>query len=254
MKWFKHDADAHDNQKLQLFMAKYPRAPLEAYGFYWVLLEIVAKQMDATDRCEVEYPTAYLARICGISARKLVGFVQDLREIRAIDAEVCAKTCKIKIPKLLEKRDEHTRKLRSKTGATPEQDKEQDKEVEEEVVDSGNASAPAESSFAEASKAINEKLMPLTAKPLNTSIVHSWLNAGADLHLDILPTITTLLASMSDPPTSLKYFDRAVLQAVANRKTIPKLPEAKHGKPKQRHTGFDQQDYRAGTEGFDVLD
>lgn len=268
MKWFKHDADAHDNQKLQMFMAENPRAPLEAYGFYWMILEIVAKQMDATDGCEVEYPTAFLARKMGVSVQKLRKFLQDLTRIRALDAQFTEKTCKVKVPKLLEKRDEHTRKLRSKSGASQAQDKEEDKEedIDDTLISAGAGASENQpiaddkkrSVFASTSKRINEILMAYAGKPFDCSPLHAWLNAGADPELDIIPTIQRIAdAGKSPPPTTLNYFEKPVMQALANRTRTAQIPEAEratHGKPKQRHSGFEQQDYSAGTDGFHVVD
>lgn len=111
--------------------------------------------------------------------------------------------------------------------------------------------------FATTSKRINDILMPYAGKPFDCSPVHSWLNAGADPVQDIIPTIRRIVESGKSPPTTLNYFEKPVMQALANRTRTAQIPEAertKHGKPKQRHSGFEQQDYRAGTEGFDVLD
>jgi hypothetical protein len=114
--------------------------------------------------------------------------------------------------------------------------------------------------FAETSKAINEILMPITARPLDCSIVHQWFSAGADTALDILPTIRRLAAAATKPPRSLRYFHDAVLEAVAIRTTKPILPEvgaekASSGKkPQSRHQDFEKQDYYKGLEGFHVVE
>lgn len=51
--------------------------------------------------------------------------------------------------------------------------------------------------------------------------VRAWLNDGADLELDILPTIKRVMAKRNGqgPPTSLKYFDQAIADAKATRLT-----------------------------------
>ena len=62
----------------------------------------------------------------------------------------------------------------------------------------------------------------------NGALVDAWMNSGADLDRDILPTIKRVMANRGaqGPPSSLKYFDRAVMDAHATRTT-----PAKPGKP-----------------------
>lgn len=75
----------------------------------------------------------------------------------------------------------------------------------------------------------------------NYSLAEVWLKRGCDPELDIYPTVERLVAQNANGPpiTSLKYFDRAVTQAHADRNRI--LPEppnvnrssAKPAKPTQ---------------------
>ena len=67
----------------------------------------------------------------------------------------------------------------------------------------------------------------------NGALVDAWMNSGADLDRDILPTIKRVMANRGaqGPPSSLKYFDRAVMDAHATR-TTPARP----GKPNGHQT------------------
>ena len=63
----------------------------------------------------------------------------------------------------------------------------------------------------------------------NYSLVEVWLKRGCDPDLDIYPTVTAVMAKRNGhgPPSNLKYFDRAIMQAYADRTRI--LPEAMNG-------------------------
>ena len=65
--------------------------------------------------------------------------------------------------------------------------------------------------------------------------VEAWMNSGADIHRDILPTIKSVMAKRGaqGPPSSLKYFDRAVMDAHATR-TTPAKPGTPHAAPSSR--------------------
>lgn len=101
---------------------------------------------------------------------------------------------------------------------------------------------------------ISEKIQKVMNSPipLNTQIVKSWIQAGADDEL-ILETITSIVAKKSgEQITSLKYFQNAVLEAVSLKNQKLTLPEIR-GKPRQMHTDFERQDFNKGLEGFDVV-
>jgi hypothetical protein len=52
MKWFKHISSARNDERLSSLVDK---TGLEGYGFYFIMLEIVAEIMDSSDRHEVTY-------------------------------------------------------------------------------------------------------------------------------------------------------------------------------------------------------
>jgi uncharacterized protein YdaU (DUF1376 family) len=59
--------------------------------------------------------------------------------------------------------------------------------------------------------------------------VEAWLRDGADLERDILPTVKRIMAGRSEPPRSLKYFDRAIADAKASRESPLPAGQAKPG-------------------------
>lgn len=63
--------------------------------------------------------------------------------------------------------------------------------------------------------------------PLDMSMMVAWINSGADFELDIFLTVDRIMKKRGDdpPPTSLKYFQNAVLESVANRQKKLTLPE-----------------------------
>lgn len=91
-----------------------------------------------------------------------------------------------------------------------------------------------------------------SAIPLNTQRVHSWVTSGADDEL-ICETITAVMAkSGATSIRSLNYFDGAIATAIHNKNNPLNMEKRNGSKPKQKHSGFSQQDYLAGTKGFIV--
>lgn len=60
--------------------------------------------------------------------------------------------------------------------------------------------------------------------------IQGWLAAGADVDIDILPTVRRLMGNRTSagPPRSLAYFTEAVLETAVTRTRIPELPNARH--------------------------
>jgi hypothetical protein len=115
LKWFKHFADAHDDERLVEILEQFG---LEGVGFWWMLCEIVAYQMDETDKCEASYPVPAWSRKFYLSVRKTNIYFTKFSEINLIICEYDDSNCigklKIKIPKLLEFRDNYSKKVRTK--------------------------------------------------------------------------------------------------------------------------------------------
>ena len=107
---------AHNDERLIEICEQYG---LEAYGFWWMLCEIVAEQMDGSDRCAVAYPLKSWASKFRISPRKTADFFMvfsdNLLVFSEYDRSNCVEKIKISIPKLLKYRDEYSKK----SGHTP---------------------------------------------------------------------------------------------------------------------------------------
>jgi uncharacterized protein YdaU (DUF1376 family) len=67
--------------------------------------------------------------------------------------------------------------------------------------------------------------------PKDSAPIHSWLSAGCDVELDIIPTIRRLRGGQS-----WKYFTRAIMDAKATRETIP--PEGTPSAGPARRPGY----------------
>lgn len=67
------------------------------------------------------------------------------------------------------------------------------------------------------------------------SLVEVWLKRDFDPELDIYPTVEKLMAQRSQgPPSSLKYFDRAIAQAHADRnRSIPEPSNVNRSSPQR---------------------
>ena len=226
----------------------------EGYGMYWMILETIAEGMDESGRDFAELPELYWRQNLGVSSKKLRNFLGKAELFGCFSVEYREKTILIKCPKLLKYRDEHTRKLRSNSGATPEQEAEAELEVEEEknttLLSARETDADSGSAFSvvyDAGCAVSP-----TLATANTSPIRAWLTAGCDPALDAVPEIRRLSKRKPDI-RSWGYFTQAVMDAHKTRTTPP--PEGKnHGNQGKlpRHSGFGERDYTAGTEGFSV--
>lgn len=119
MKWFKADTDGYESEKI---CELENRLGLASVAQFYFLLMIVANKMDATDRCHVEYPVDKWCQLLRFKqAIKFHNFCKVLPEVFNKDCETFDKLSiessqnlvKISIPKLLKKRDNHTKNLQA---------------------------------------------------------------------------------------------------------------------------------------------
>lgn len=87
-------------------------------------------------------------------------------------------------------------------------------------------------SFSKVSGVVQDMLASTT--PYNMGIIHSWLNAGAIPELDIYPTIERINSKGKTYPPA--YYDKPILQAIADRTKKAQLPEATF-KPERPNSG-----------------
>lgn len=97
MHWFKHDADASQDAKLQNVLLDYG---LEGYGLYWYCLELIVGKIDVDNiTFELEHDARIIARNTGSTAQKVEEMMryfvaQGLFESGATGSVTCLKLAK----------------------------------------------------------------------------------------------------------------------------------------------------------------
>lgn len=112
MKWFKHMTDSQDDEKLSDLIAE---GGLEAYGFWWRLLEIVASQMGKDgEKCSATYSMARWSQLLYChhhTVGKYIGKLQVRGMVRGeVELGKGYSKLTVTIPNLLKYRDEYSKK------------------------------------------------------------------------------------------------------------------------------------------------
>ena len=115
MKWIKHDTDLSESEKIESLISEYG---FEGYGRYWRIMEMVAKNMDESDRFHAEFPESYLCSKLKVRRTVLKRFLERAAKVFGLFA-VCYENerrrgkplIRIEIPMLLKKRDNYSRNL-----------------------------------------------------------------------------------------------------------------------------------------------
>ena len=100
---------------------------LEGYGFWWILLEQIAAQMEGgSSKCSVTYPLKKWASSCEVSTRKWQKFAKTLSDLKLVSLKFDQNLITVDCPNLLKFRDEYQRKqkktpdtLRTNSGHAP---------------------------------------------------------------------------------------------------------------------------------------
>lgn len=112
MKWFKHEADAHTNMKLQALIDK---LGIAGYGYYWACVELVASQGgDGFKIGKEKHWEEHLKKMLNIEPKDQKKYLVELARHNLIDLK-SLKIGDLYIPKLEERCDEYTEKLRRKS-------------------------------------------------------------------------------------------------------------------------------------------
>ena len=131
MRWFKHITQSFDDPRMQAYMDE-SKIALEAYGFFWRILEIVASQMTKdSQNPDVSYTLKRWSELCGIhhnKASRLLLLMHKHGLVTLVDLDsdsggsadggsgvTLRGSVRVSIPKLLKYRDEYQRKVRSKS-------------------------------------------------------------------------------------------------------------------------------------------
>lgn len=131
MRWFKHLTGAHQDEKMARLVSE---LGLEGYGFYWLILETIAGQIEAgSNRTALTYPVAFWRKITGFSPKKLRNFAEICSKIGIFSAEFSENSLTIDIPNILKYRDEWSRKKGKNSGVAPEPLRTKDTDTETET-------------------------------------------------------------------------------------------------------------------------
>lgn len=126
MKWFKHFSDCFQGEEMK---AQFDHFGFSGIGRYWVIMELIASQMDESDRCHYEQSDKQWSYLLRLKHKQMVYFLEQTALLNALLLEVNDKQMKITAPKLLKYRDNYTRDL----VVASKQDVDVDVEGEEEV-------------------------------------------------------------------------------------------------------------------------
>lgn len=133
MRWFKHITDTDTDERISALI---DAMGMEGYGLWWRLLEIIAKQMDDTDKCDVTYSLPRWSLLLYCHHNKVRSFLGNSEVIGLCAVSNDGGKIKVTVPNLLKYRDNHTKNLqvtrKSKTSDLSVTNK-QEVEVEVEV-------------------------------------------------------------------------------------------------------------------------
>lgn len=100
MKWFKHDSDASQDNKLQNVLLDYG---LEGYGLYWHCLELIAGKVDSDNvTFELEHDARVIARNVGCTPQKVEEMMRYFVKVGLFENADGVITC-LKMAKRLDK-------------------------------------------------------------------------------------------------------------------------------------------------------
>ena len=116
MKWFKHETDAHTNLKLQSVIDIHG---VGAFGFYWICVELVGLQGENFKLSPEKNWKNYLKKFSGLHEDTIETLLDCFAKTNLIDKRALSRGI-LYIPKLEERQDEYTQKLRRKSGHNPE--------------------------------------------------------------------------------------------------------------------------------------
>lgn len=132
MKWFKHFSSAAYSDDLEWVRAHFGN---EGYALWWLILEKIASGMDHTDKCYRVLPIQEWCRYLRVKRQKLISYLTQVQQKLNISWTLIDNELKIEICKLVELRDDTTKKQRIKkchSGIIPEQEEEEDIEEDKD--------------------------------------------------------------------------------------------------------------------------
>lgn len=123
MKWLKHMTATRRDEKVSAYLDA-AKNPIEAYGFWWMVLEIVAEQMEpGSEKCSVTYSLPHWSRLLYSHHHKVTSLLGNLEGNGLVTLQYGSSNgvqlVTVTIPNLLKYRDEYSRKSGQNYGATP---------------------------------------------------------------------------------------------------------------------------------------
>ena len=108
MKWFKHDTNAHTNLKLQKV---FDNLGVEAYGYYWVCVELVGLQGENFVIKSEKSWKKYIHKMTGLDTPTQEKYLKAFSDEGLIDKKAY-KQGHLYIPKFGERADDYTKRVR----------------------------------------------------------------------------------------------------------------------------------------------
>lgn len=122
MQWFKHYSNASNDDFLEELESKFG---LEGYARWWKLLEVIAEEMErGSDLCHAKHSLHKWSLFLKGKQNKLSSFLVYLENKQKINLEQTENILKIECPKLLELRDNYTKKYVHDSDKCPPKNKE----------------------------------------------------------------------------------------------------------------------------------
>jgi len=118
MKWFKHMSDLPRDEGVSRYLDAAGKDRVTAYGFLMLLLEAIASRMQVQEGdliCSATYSIPHWGRITYSHPNRVRKYLGTCEVIGWVLVEFEGGMCKVSIPRMLEWRDEYTRK----SGLTP---------------------------------------------------------------------------------------------------------------------------------------
>jgi hypothetical protein len=113
VKWYKHDASAHGDAKLERVRIKYG---MEGYGLYWYCLELIAANVEQHNLSfELEHDAEIIAHRTGIHFERVQEMMTFMVDLGLFEQRSGVITCL----KLAKRCDEYTSKLIRNLGGIP---------------------------------------------------------------------------------------------------------------------------------------
>lgn len=228
MKWFKHMTQSHSDEKLAQVLSLH--GP-EGYGFWWLLVEIVASQTGKSDdKCSVAYPITYWMRLTGIyHLKKLRILVECMNNLKLMSAQcppnvstISALSMKdvltISMPNILKYRDEYTKKTGQKKENVPSRIKKENKETEEDKEkDKRTPPTPSRMTLVEIRTMFRTKIGQELGGGVNQTLVEI-CNTYTPEAIEFAITSTSTRAPL--PTNPFTYFQK-VLKGEAEKQAVP---------------------------------